>query len=80
MVERLIGPKVVGVKQSLRVINNDQGKALYIAKDADNKLIDNVVASAKTHNLEIFEVDTMKELGRLCGIEVGAATAVILKE
>ena len=42
MVDRLIGKKVVGVKQTVKAINNGEGKVVYIAKDADNKLIETV--------------------------------------
>jgi len=80
MVDRLVGKKVVGVKQTVKAINNSQGKTVYIAKDADNKLIETVEQLAKQNSLEIVYVNTMKELGKLCGIDVGAATALILKD
>jgi large subunit ribosomal protein L7A len=80
MVDRLIGKKVVGVKQSLKAIGNGEGKVVYIAKDADNKIIDSVESLVKQFSLELIYVDTMKELGKLCGIDVGAATAVILND
>lgn len=80
MVERLIGKKSVGIKQSTKAIKNSTAKALYVAKDADSRLIEPVLKLAKENSLKINYVDTMKDLGRLCGIDVGAATAVILKE
>lgn len=80
MVDRLIGKKVVGVKQTVKAINNGEGKVVYIAKDADNKLILTVESLAVQFSLELIYVNTMKELGKLCGIDVGAATAVILND
>lgn len=80
MIDRLKGKKVVGFKQSLRAIKSGAGKKVYIAKDADNKLVEEVKIAAQYNSLDIVYIDTMKELGKLCGIEVGAATAVILNE
>lgn len=80
MVERLVGKKVVGIKQSIKAIKNGEAKAVYAALDADIKLIEPVIKLAKENSLEINYTDTMKDLGKLCGIDVGAATAVLLKD
>lgn len=80
MIDRLKGKKVVGFKQSLRAIKSGACKKVYVAKDADNKLVEEVKIAAQYNSLDIVYIDTMKELGKLCGIEVGAATAVILNE
>ncbi|MFL0248483.1 ribosomal L7Ae/L30e/S12e/Gadd45 family protein [Candidatus Clostridium stratigraminis] len=80
MVERLVGKKVVGIKQSIKVMKNNEAKAVYVAKDADSRLIVPVINLAQEISLEINYVDTMKNLGKLCGIDVGAATAVLLKD
>lgn len=79
MVNRLPKNKVVGMKQSLRVINENKAKVVYIAKDAEYELFQTVEKLANEHSLQIMYVDTMKELGRLCNIDVEASTAVILK-
>lgn len=79
MVNRLSGKKVVGIKQTIKTIKNGNGKIVYIAKDADNKLINTVEELAIDHSLEIVYVETMKELGKLCGIDVGAASALVLE-
>lgn len=80
MVNRLEGKKVVGIKQTIKTIKNGEGSIVYIAKNADAKLVQSVEALAIENSIEVVYVDTMKELGRLCGIDVGAATAVILKD
>lgn len=79
MVERLTGKKVVGIKQSVKAIKTGVAKTVYIAKDADSKLVEPVMNLVEEGSLEIVFVDTMKGLGKLCGIDVGAATAVVLK-
>jgi large subunit ribosomal protein L7A len=80
MVERLVGKKVVGIKQSIKAIKSGEAKAVYTAIDAEAKLIEPVVKLAKENSLEVHHVNTMKDLGKLCGIDVGAATAVVLKD
>jgi len=80
MVERLTGKKVVGFKQSIKAIQNASANAVYLANDAEARLIETIVKLCEENSLEVHYVDTMKDLGKLCGIDVGAASAVILKE
>ncbi|HCW05688.1 MAG TPA: 50S ribosomal protein L7ae-like protein [Clostridium sp.] len=80
MVERLSGKKVIGIKQTGKSLRNGLGKILYVAKDSDEHLISPLIKLAEELKIEINYVNTMKELGRLCGIEVGAAVALILKD
>lgn len=80
MIYRLEGNKVVGIKQTLKAIKSGNVKTIYIAKDADNKLIQSVKVLVDENSLELVFIDTMKELGKLCGIDVGAATAAVLKD
>lgn len=78
MVQRITGKKVIGIKQTTKAIRNGEGTILYIAKDTDEELIEPIEILAKEHSLEIKYIDTMKELGKRCGIDVGAAVALIL--
>jgi len=78
MVQRIEGEKVICLKQTLKHIKSGKGKCLYIAKDAEEKLTNPVIELAKEKSIQIIYVDTMKELGKLCGIDVGASVALIL--
>ena len=79
MIYRLKGEKVIGLKQTKKAINNNTAKTVYIAKDVDDNLKRSLEALIEDDSLEVVYVDTMKELGRLCGINVGSATAALLK-
>ncbi|MDT8715809.1 ribosomal L7Ae/L30e/S12e/Gadd45 family protein [Clostridium sp. 19966] len=79
MVERLTGRKVIGIKQATKSLKNHIGQTLYVAKDSDKNLTNPVISLAEETSVEIKYVDTMKELGKLCGIDVGAAVALIIK-
>ena len=63
-----------------KALKNNLGSKLYVAKDADMRLLEPILKIAADKSLEIEEIDTMKELGVLCGIDVSAATALIIKE
>ncbi|NMM63494.1 50S ribosomal protein L7ae-like protein [Clostridium sp. P21] len=80
MILRLEGSKVVGVKQTIKAIKAGDVKIVYIAKDADDKFIQPIKLLVSEESLETVYVDSMKELGKLCGIDVGAATAAVLKD
>jgi len=80
MVGKLVGQKVVGVKQTLKALKNSRGKVLYIAKDADGSITEPVLKLAEVSSLQIIFVDTMKELGNLCAIDVACATALLLED
>ena len=80
MVSKIVGQKVVGVKQTLKALKNNQGKVLYIAKDADSCITEPILKLAKVNSLQIVFVDTMKELGNLCDIDVASATALRLED
>lgn len=69
----------VGVKQSARAINDGKVETLFVAKDCEQHVIRSIVDSAKERNVQIVYVESMKKLGDACGIDVGAATAVIIK-
>ena len=78
MLDRIVGKKVIGVKQCQKLINN--GKVLYVAKDADSKLISPLLKLAYENNVEIVEISTMKELGKMSGIDVKSAATLVLND
>jgi large subunit ribosomal protein L7A len=69
----------VGIKQASRAVMENRAKALYIAKDAEQHVTRRIMELAGENGVEIVFVESMKDLGRACKIDVGAATAVVLK-
>lgn len=63
----------IGTKQTLKAIEKQQVLEVFIATDAEAKVTAAVLSAAKQHELPINYVDSMKKLGKACGIEVGAA-------
>ncbi|MCY6371565.1 ribosomal L7Ae/L30e/S12e/Gadd45 family protein [Clostridium ganghwense] len=78
MFSRLEGQKVIGLKQTLKHMKNGDGQLLYVAKDADIKLVNPLIELANEQSLKIVFIDTMKELGKVCGIDVGASVVLVL--
>mgnify|MGYP005835222511 CR=1 FL=1 len=73
------GNKVVGLKQSTKALENGTVKTLFLAKDAEEKVINNLKQLSLKNSVHIVYVESMKQLGKACGIEVGAAVACVLK-
>jgi len=73
------GKLKIGTKQALKALNNGTAYAVYIAKDAEEHVTRQLVEIATVEDVEIIYVETMKQLGKACKIDVGAATAVIVK-
>ena len=70
--------KVVGVKQVRRALANGTAQRLYLARDADPHLTQALEEQAGHQGVETVWADSMRELGRDCGIAVGAAAAAEL--
>lgn len=69
--------KVVGTKQTIKALEKGEVLQVFVARDAEEKVIRPVVSLCEANNIEPQFVDSMHELGRICGIKVKAATAAI---
>lgn len=70
--------KVIGVKQSKKVIRDGNAKLVFIAADAECRITGPIYELCEQHSVEVKEVPNMKELGSAVGIAVGAAVVTIL--
>ncbi len=69
----------IGYKQTVRALNDSNAQKVFIAEDCDDHIKDGIVKISNEKNTPVVFVPTMKELGNICSIEVGASCAVILK-
>lgn len=69
---------IVGTKQTVKALRNGQVKEVFVAADADASLTSTVISTANEMNIPINYVDSMKSLGRACGIEVAASTVALI--
>ncbi len=70
--------KVVGVKQVRRALNDGRAKTVFLARDADPAITGPLAALAAEKGLAVNWTERMRELGRACGIAVGAAVAAVV--
>ena len=70
--------KVIGVKQSRKAIREGRAKRVYLACDADPAILEPVAASCAAAGIAVEDGGTMAQLGRACGIAVGAAVVTVL--
>ena len=79
MLDRSVVKKVIGIKQCTKLLKSNEGKVLYVAKDANAKLISPIIQLAQEKNIDIVEISTMKELGKISGIDVKSSAVLTLE-
>jgi Ribosomal protein L7Ae/L30e/S12e/Gadd45 family. len=71
--------KIIGLKQTTKAIKAKRVAVVFVAKDAEARIKEAIINACNENNIAVEYMDTMEQLGKACGIEVGAATAAILK-
>lgn len=71
--------RVVGMKQVLRYSRLSMLNKVFIAKDADEVVINKIKTECKNHKITYDMLYTMHQIGSACQIEVGSACAGVLK-
>lgn len=70
----------IGFKQTMRALDDASAAKVFLSEDCDTKISVPVEKLCKEKNIPISYVPTMRELGDMCGIEVGASCAVVLSK
>ncbi|MDR6226968.1 50S ribosomal protein L7ae-like protein [Desmospora profundinema] len=70
---------LIGAKQTKKAIEQGKAQQVLVAQDADEHVTRSLIQLCRQHGVPVVYVDSMRELGEACGIEVGAATATILE-
>lgn len=71
---------IIGTKQTLKAINNNEVSEVFIAEDADQHITEKVKESAEKFDIPYVIVDSKKKLGLACKIDVDASTIAIRRE
>jgi large subunit ribosomal protein L7A len=72
--------KSIGIKQTTRLVESGKSSEVFVAKDADPRITIKMVTLCKKMGVTVTYVDSMKLLGKACGIDVGTAIAAIVNE
>lgn len=70
----------VGTKEATRTVEAGKALEVFVAKDADPRITSKLVNLCKRMNVPVTYVDSMKQLGKACGIDVGASVVAAVNE
>lgn len=74
------GKVKIGTKQTTRLVELGKATEVYVAQDADPRLLSKIVHLCSAAGVKVTYIESMKSLGKACGIEVGAAMAAVVNE
>lgn len=82
MPERLAAAtaRAVGTRQTIKALEANRVRTVFLARDAEARVVVPVEQLCRERGVVCVHVDTMRELGKYCGINVGAAAAAILAD
>ncbi|MCL6476827.1 MAG: ribosomal L7Ae/L30e/S12e/Gadd45 family protein [Peptococcaceae bacterium] len=72
--------KVIGSKQTLKAVDRNQAKVVYLAKNAEKHVTDPIIQACSGKSIPVIYVESMQVLGKACGIEVGCAATAVVEE
>ena len=70
---------VVGAKQLRKALRAGRAEYVYLAENADPAITEPIEEMCGELHIQITWVRSMADLGRACGIEVGAAAAAVIR-
>lgn len=70
---------VVGAKQLRKALEKGLAREVYLAQNADPAITQPLAALCAQNRVPCTWVGSMQELGRACGIDVGAAAAAAVE-
>ena len=70
---------VVGSKQLRKAMEKGRAEYVFLAENADPAITEPIEQMCGKLHIQITWVRSMSELGRACGIEVGAAAAAVIR-
>ncbi len=71
-------PIYIGIRQCSEAVSAGKAEKAYVARDADAHVREPFEALCSEMLVPVAYFDTKQQLGRACGIDVGAACAVVL--
>lgn len=71
--------KVIGVKQSKKAIRDGKAEEVFVALDAEKRVVGPIYELCSETDTKLTEITTMTELGDAAGIDVGAAVVAVLR-
>jgi large subunit ribosomal protein L7A len=63
----------------MKAVEKGLAARVYLAQDADQRITEPLVQVCNAKEIPVDYAPSMSELGKSCGIEVGAAAVAVLK-
>ena len=70
--------KTIGTKQTMKAVEKGIVSCVFVAVDAEKRVVLPLMELCSIKGIPIEEVDSMRVLGDACEIDVGTASAAIL--
>ncbi len=74
-----LSDSITGLKQSVKAVKSGAAAKAYVAADADAHVREPFIDLCRDYKVPVVFCETGAHLGSACGIEVGAAVAVVKK-
>lgn len=71
--------RAVGVREAHKHLERGRVERIVVAQDAEPPITGALIAEANRRGVPVAYTESMAELGRACGIQVGAAAAALLR-
>ncbi|WP_075620199.1 ribosomal L7Ae/L30e/S12e/Gadd45 family protein [Paenisporosarcina indica] len=68
---------VIGTKQAVKAIHGGHVVEILVARDADTRITQSAIQLAQEKGVKVEFVESKIELGKACGLQVGAAVVAI---
>jgi len=70
----------VGAKQTRLAIERGAAVKVFVAQDAEERVVEPILRLCSRLGLPVIEGPSMRELGKACGIQVGASSAAMVRK
>lgn len=71
--------RVAGAKAAYKAVMQGLAARVYVARDAEERVVKDLLEACRDRGVEVVYVDSMRELGEFCGLRVGASACAILR-
>jgi large subunit ribosomal protein L7A len=71
---------IVGVRQTWKTLQRGEAETVYIALDAEPEITSPIREMCNDNGIRVKDFNTMGELGKYCGIDIGASVACQKKQ
>lgn len=70
----------VGLKQTMKALFENKADKVFLAEDCEDRIRETVKEECTEKGIQLVSVPTMRLLGRMCGIDVKASCAAVLRK